>query len=252
MDIKIKQRIVGIAVLIALFIFCLFLLLQGGKKTQPHLPAINTEPPVSLPVLSPDKNVAAPKPVSIPAMPSAGTHTVSPAAPAAATTVVKPEVNKTPDVNVNSNLNSTASQTVPAAVIPSSTVSSVAPVSPAVLQAAPVLLQKDKQEKPEKSKKQIKLQKQEKHQKQKDQEKTGSYIVQVGAFSEVSHVKSLTDKLQKEGFVVDIKKIKTAKGELTSVSLGGKGVDHVRAEKFKARLEKEFQLKPIIKKIGEE
>ena len=48
MDIKLRQRIVGVAVLIMLLIFCVFMLLRAGKKTQPHIPPINIEPPVSL------------------------------------------------------------------------------------------------------------------------------------------------------------------------------------------------------------
>jgi cell division septation protein DedD len=47
METTLKQRILGIIVLVALLGFCLAVLLRGNKNTQPQIAQINTHPPIT-------------------------------------------------------------------------------------------------------------------------------------------------------------------------------------------------------------
>jgi cell division septation protein DedD len=47
MDTVVKQRVLGVIVLVALLGFCLTVLLRGNKTPQPHLAQINTHPPIT-------------------------------------------------------------------------------------------------------------------------------------------------------------------------------------------------------------
>jgi cell division septation protein DedD len=250
MDIKLRQRIIGVAVLIVLLIFCVFMLLQGGKKTQPYIPPINTEPPVSLATLPAPAATPATKPSETkPELKPEAKPVVIPALPSSITTTEKTVKNK-------NQLPAQSPITPPIQNIPTKV--EAAPLSVPVLKPAtklekPVKVLHEeieiKKTKNTKTTTELNNKTHAEVQKVSSSLKKGQYVVQVGAFKQSGHIKSLTESLRKQGFVVDYHKINTSQGELTVIMLGGNGIEKERAEHFKAVLEKEYQLKPIIKEV---
>jgi cell division septation protein DedD len=270
MDTTLKQRIVGIFVLIALLGFCLTVLLRNTKTIQPHVAKIDTHPamlqtlplastsapvpePTSIKPAGPADTAPADKSALAPLSPKSLLAGIKPApvtivlpVPAANTNTVKPAAEKTdmpvPDAAVSAvsppKTNTVETALPPAAVVPSEIPATAQPpvslkTKNADMPASP---------KPASHKRHI-----------VSTPSSGSalagqkdLVIQVGTFSIAGNAQTLVDKLRARGFSAQAQKIKTSKGEMVRVIVGKKGLNYAQAEALRQELAKSMTLKGII------
>lgn len=225
MDSTLKQRILGIFILLALLGFCLTILLHNNKNSQPRIAPINTNPPITQTtnamLSNNSQNVFVAKPTPIPA------PTVVTPAPAPVVAAPVPVVQQKTVV-------------APAPVVKPVSIPTPAPTI--VAAPKPVAVAKDLYTLPAKQKatKIIK-------QKTKAEPRSMSgAVVQVGTFSLNANAETLVQKLHKAGFNAKAEKINTAKGKMTRVIVGHKNLDHAQAKILRDKLKNKMNLTGII------
>lgn len=294
MDATLKQRILGVVVLVGLLGFCLTVLLHN-TKTQPHIVKINTHPPFAqtLPAVE-TQNIAPPQQTPNSVFTKSTTPSTPPSTSTATKTQTTPSVETQNIASAQENVGSVQTAAAPTPVILSTPATPTAPaVAKSDIQAAPnnaetqnltktqniaktqnvaSLQQPDvtpattqatlntaasttpistptpthQSHKQHHSHMTAKPTHKESSQKAATAGSKENLMVQVGTFSIATNAQTLVKKLHSKGFSATAEKMKTAKGEMTRVIVGKKGLDHAQAETLRKSLENSMKLNGII------
>lgn len=286
MDTTLKQRILGVVVLVGLLGFCLTVLLRN-TKTQPHIVKINTHPPFAQTMPTAEtQNVASlqqvpnsvfAKPATTPASPATtntttqkspnmqthnGTIIQTAAAPTpvivstpAGSTVTQPVIQPTQNAEtqkVAKTQNVAETQNVASLQQPEANQAAEV-TSKAAVTTTPTTKLAPSHERSHHRQRHHHAVVSDKSLHKKESSRTTAtagdkknLMVQVGTFSLPANAETMVDKLHSKGFSAIAEKMKTSKGEMTRVIVGKKGLNHAEAETLRKSLEKSMNLNGII------